>query len=77
MTPERLVLEVLSVAKQIHPEYTHEQRSAWALGFLAKYVLRKNHMDNVIFAELNHELNLWTESHKYEDKAHKHAQAKR
>lgn len=65
MDAKKLVLEVLSVAEYVHPNYTHEQKLSWALGFLAKYVLRKNHMDNKVFYELNTELNYLLETNKY------------
>ena len=60
-TPQTLTLELLSVCRQLHPEYSHNEELAWVCGFLAKYVLRKNHMDNIVYAELNHELNLLLE----------------
>lgn len=77
MTPERLALEILSVSHEIHPDYSHNQHLAWAMGFLAKYVLEKNHMDNIVFAKLNHELNTLTERKQYIENGYKQAQAKR
>jgi len=72
---QRLVNEVLSVAKQAHPEYSHEQHLAWALGILAQTVLEKNHMDNIVYARLDARLNTILEEHKYG--TNKHANVKR
>lgn len=57
---ERLVLDVLAVSHDRHPEYTHNQHMAWALGMLADVVLQKNHMDNRVFARLHEQLNRLT-----------------
>jgi len=65
---QRLVNEVLSVAKQAHPEYSHEQHLAWALGILAQTVLEKNHMDNIVYAKLNYKLDNILEHKKYSSK---------
>jgi len=62
---KNLVLNVLEVSHSIHPDYTHNEHLAWALGILADVVLQKNHMDNVVFARLHEKLNALTDSRKF------------
>lgn len=62
---ERLVLDVLRVSDEIHPDYTHNQHMAWALGILADVVIQKNHMDSIVFARLHHKLNELTGTRRF------------
>ena len=64
---QRLVEDVLAVSGQVNPNYTHDEHLAWALGILASVVLRKNHMDNIVFTELHHKLNTLTQSKNFPD----------
>ena len=60
-----LVQNVLAVSHEIHPNYTHNQHMAWALGILANTVLEKNYMDNIVFARLHEQLNELVGSRKF------------
>ena len=62
-----LVNEVLLTSYKANPNYTHNEHLAWALGILAHTVLRKNHMDNIVFRELNAKLNAILEHKKYSE----------
>lgn len=70
MREQKLVLEVLAVSHKRNPDYTHEQHLAWALGILAQTVLRKNHMDNIVFSELNYKLNTLLDEDYYTSDRH-------
>lgn len=62
---QRLIEDVLAVSCQVNPTYTHNEHLSWALGILAQVVLRKNHMDNIVFNELHEKLNAITNSKKF------------
>ena len=55
---ELVATAIISVAKQLYPNYTQEQHLAWAVGFLATIVMEKNHMDNKVFSNLKERLSI-------------------
>jgi len=50
---DSLAEHIIGVAHKLHPEYSHAQCLIWACGFLATVVYEKNHMDNIVYQNLN------------------------
>lgn len=57
MKAEYIVNYVLKHAANLHPEYSHEQRLVWALGFVASICSEKNHMDNIVWMRVEQRIN--------------------
>jgi len=53
MSARNLAEEIIELAHELYPHYTHEQALVWACGFLASMVREKNYMDNIVYERID------------------------